>query len=237
VTAPRHVAIIMDGNGRWASGRGLPRSAGHRAGLKPVRMCVEQCLRHSIGMLTLFAFSSENWHRPSGEVGFLMNLFLETLEREIEALAGQGVAVRFIGERSGLGAEIVARMATAETLAPSQPKLRLNVALNYGGRWDIVAAARRLAAAAREGRIDVDAIDEPTFGKELSLAENPDPDLLIRTGGEQRVSNFLLWNLAYTELWFTEILWPAFDASAFEAALGSYATRQRRFGRVDSAGT
>ena len=237
MTAPRHVAIIMDGNGRWASGRGLPRSAGHRAGLKPVRMCVEQCLRHGIGMLTLFAFSSENWRRPSGEVGFLMNLFLETLEREIESLSAQGVAVRFIGERSGLGEQIVARIDTAETLAPAEPKLRLNVALSYGGRWDIVAAARRLAVAVRDGRIAAEAIDEATFGQELSLADAPDPDLFIRTGGEQRVSNFLLWNLAYTELWFTETLWPEFEPSAFEAALASYATRQRRFGRIDSTGT
>ncbi len=228
---PRHVAIIMDGNGRWAERRGLPRTAGHRAGLRPVRACIEQSVRHGVGVLTLFAFSSENWARPVTEVGVLMQLFLESLEREIDELAAQRVRLRFIGAREQLGAPLVERIEADEARTRHNDGLILVVAVAYGGRWDIVAAAQRLARACRDGRLEPDAIDEARFAAELSLAGLPEPDLFIRTGGEQRVSNFLLWNLAYTELWFTDKLWPEFEAGDFEAALAAFGERERRFGR------
>jgi undecaprenyl diphosphate synthase len=236
MTVPRHVAIIMDGNGRWASSRGLPRSAGHKAGLKPVRLCVEECRRRGIPFLTLFAFSSENWRRPVTEVGFLMNLFVETIEREIDDLARQSVEVRFIGDRSALGAPILERIAAAEARAVPEPKLRLTIALAYGGRWDIAEAARQLAVEVAAGRLLPADIDEAAVARHISLADCPDPDLFIRTGGDRRVSNFLLWSLAYSELWFSDRLWPEFDATDFAAALADFAGRERRFGAVPSAG-
>ena len=227
---PRHVAIIMDGNGRWAERRSLPRAAGHRAGLKPVRTCIEECARRGVEALTLFAFSSENWKRPVTEVGMLMQLFLEALDRELDELAAKGVAVRFIGAREGLGAPLLERIQAAEARTAGNPGLKLAIALAYGGRWDIVAAARRLAAEAAAGRLDPAAIDEARFAAELALGDRPEPDLFIRTGGDQRLSNFLLWNLAYTELWFTDTLWPDFDAAEFERALAGFGERERRFG-------
>ena len=227
---PRHVAIIMDGNGRWAERRGLPRTAGHRAGVKPVRTAIEQCARHGVEVLTLFAFSSENWQRPVTEVGILMQLFLEALDREIDELAARGVELRFIGARELLGAPLVARMAAAEARTRGNAGLKLVIAVAYGGRWDIVTAAQRLARAARAGTLDPEAIDAARFGAELALGELPEPDLFIRTGGEQRLSNFLLWNLAYTELYFTDTLWPEFDAAEFERALAAFGERERRFG-------
>ena len=227
---PRHVAIIMDGNGRWAERRGLPRTAGHRAGIKPVRGCIEACARRGVEALTLFAFSSENFRRPVTEVGLLMQLFVEALEREIDELAAQGVAVRFIGARELLGAPLVASMAAAEARTRDNPGLRLTIAVAYGGRWDIVAAARRLALQVAAGELAPEAIDEARFGAELALGDGPEPDLFIRTGGDQRISNFLLWNLAYTELWFTETLWPDFDASLLERAFLEFGERERRFG-------
>jgi len=230
VRVPRHVAIIMDGNGRWAERRGLPRSAGHRAGVKPVRTVIEQSVRQGVGALTLFAFSSENWKRPVTEVGLLMQLFLEALDREIDELASQGIELRFIGERERLGAPLAERMVAAETRTRGNAALRLNVAVAYGGRWDILEAARRLAAEARDGRLAPEAIDEARFSAELALAGLPDPDLFIRTGGDQRISNFLLWNLAYTELWFSETLWPDFDGAEYERALAAFGERERRFG-------
>ncbi|MEI6458548.1 MAG: polyprenyl diphosphate synthase [Pseudomonadota bacterium] len=232
MTVPRHVAIIMDGNGRWASRRGLPRSAGHKAGLKPVRLCVEECRRRGISYLTLFAFSSENWSRPVTEVGFLMSLFIETLEREIDDLARQSVEVRFIGDRSALGTPILQRIEAAEARCVPAAQLRLTIALAYGGRWDIARAARTLALDVMAGRLSIDEINESTLGQRISLGDIPDPDLFIRTGGEQRISNFLLWSLAYSELWFTERLWPEFDAGDFGAAMDAYAGRERRFGGV-----
>ncbi len=227
---PRHVAIIMDGNGRWAERRGLPRTAGHRAGIKPVRTCIEESARRGVEALTLFAFSSENWKRPVTEVGLLMQLFLEALDREIDELAQQGVELRFIGARELLGAPLVERMAAAEQRTRGNAGLKLVVAVAYGGHWDIVAAARRLARLARDGGLDPESIDEARFGAELALAGLPEPDLFIRTGGDQRLSNFLLWNLAYTELYFTDTLWPDFDAAAFERALAAFAERDRRYG-------
>jgi undecaprenyl diphosphate synthase len=227
---PRHVAIVMDGNGRWASSQGALRTDGHRAGVRAVRTVIEECLRRGIGALTLFAFSSENWGRPLDEVMGLMALFVESLEAEISELHAQGVRLRFIGERSELDARLRASMASSEQITVANERLSLQVALSYGGRRDILGAARRLALQVERRQLHAAQIDEPTFAAALALGGLPDPDLFIRTGGEQRISNFLLWNLAYTELYFTDRLWPDFDAAAFEEALRHFAVRQRRFG-------
>ncbi len=229
---PRHVAVIMDGNGRWAEQRMLPRAAGHRAGAKAVRTTIEECVRHGVGALTLFAFSSENWQRPPGEVGVLMQLFLESLDREVADLDANGVRLRFIGDRSRLALPLTDRMAAAETRTAGRERLDLVVAVAYGGRWDLAQAARKLAAEAVAGLRQPTAIDEDALGSCLLTAGRPAPDLFIRTGGERRISNFLLWDLAYTELWFTDTLWPDFDASCLTAALEDFSGRQRRFGRV-----
>ena len=221
----------MDGNGRWAEARGLPRHAGHREGVRPVRMCIEECARRKIGALTLFAFSSENWQRPAVEVGSLMQLFLESLDREVEDLHRNGVRLRFIGERQALSVKLQSRMAASEELTAANTGLKVQVAVSYGGRWDILQAARKLAAAVASGALRVEAIDEQRFARELALGEVGDPDLFIRTGGDHRISNFLLWNLAYTELHVCEALWPDFDVAQFEAALASFAGRERRYGR------
>jgi undecaprenyl diphosphate synthase len=230
VLVPRHVAIIMDGNGRWAKQRSLPRAAGHRAGIRAVRLCVEECARRGVEVLTLFAFSSENWKRPHEEVGVLMQLFLEALDREVDDLAAKHVALSFIGARAQLAPELQARMAAVEARTGANDGLKLVIAIAYGGRWDIVAAARRLAAECRAGTLAPEAIDEPRFAAELALARLPDPDLFIRTGGEQRISNFLLWNLAYAELWFTDTHWPAFEKPELDRAFDAFAARERRFG-------
>ncbi len=220
----------MDGNGRWARAHGGLRADGHRAGVEPVRMAIQECVRHQIGALTLFAFSSENWGRPRDEVMSLMSLFVESLEAEIEELHRRGVRVRFIGEREELDARLRASMASSEGVTAANTRLSLQIALSYGGRSDIVGAARRLAGQVERHQLAVSQIDEPAFAAALALGGMVDPDLFIRTGGEQRISNFLLWNLAYTELYFTEVLWPDFDVAAFEAALQHFAARQRRFG-------
>ena len=220
----------MDGNGRWAEARGLPRHAGHKEGVRPVRMCIEECGRRGIGALTLFAFSSENWQRPTNEVGTLMQLFLESMEREVDDLHKNQVRLRFIGERRQLSVKLQARMAASEALTAGNPGLKLQVAVSYGGRWDILQAARKVAAAVASGALAVDEIDEARFARELSLGDVPDPDLFIRSGGDHRISNFLLWNLAYTELHVCETLWPDFEVPDFEAALASFAGRERRFG-------
>ncbi len=222
----------MDGNGRWARQRSLPRHSGHRAGVKSVRAIVENSARHGVEYLTLFAFSSENWRRPEEEVGMLMSLFLEALRREVAELHKNDVRLTFIGERERLDAKLIERIRNAEALTADNAGLRLQVAVAYGGRWDIVEAARSVAARAASGEISADSIDEATFAAELQLGTAPDPDLLIRTGGEQRISNFLLWNLAYAELWFSDVLWPDFGATEFEAALAHYAQRQRRYGHT-----
>jgi undecaprenyl diphosphate synthase len=229
---PRHVAIIMDGNGRWATRRGLPRQAGHRAGVKAARSIVQTAARRGIDVLTLFAFSSENWKRPPREVRFLMSLFTEALQREIAELHRNNVRLSFIGDRSALASALTRQMEEGEALTHDNPGLRLVIAVAYGGRWDLVQAARRLAEEACAGRIEPGAIDEARLGSELAVAALPDPDLFIRTGGEMRISNFLLWNLAYTELYFSPLLWPDFDAAALDAALDFYAGRERRFGRT-----
>jgi undecaprenyl diphosphate synthase len=232
VSIPTHIAVIMDGNGRWAEARGLPRPAGHKEGVRPVRMCIEECSRRGVGALTLFAFSSENWQRPVTEVGTLMQLFIEAIDREVDELHKNEVRLRFIGDRQQLSVKLQARMAASEALTATNPGLKLQVAVSYGGRWDIVQAARKLAAAVASGALALDSIDEARFGRELSLGDVPDPDLFIRTGGDHRISNFLLWNLAYTELHVSDTLWPDFDVAQFEAALASFASRERRFGRT-----
>ena len=222
----------MDGNGRWARKRSLPRHAGHRAGVKSVRAIVENSAQHGVDYLTLFAFSSENWRRPDEEVGMLMSLFLEALRREVSELHKNNVRLRFIGERERLDRKLVDKIGNAETLTAGNTGLQLQVAVAYGGRWDIVAASRRVAARVAAGEIAAAEIDESVFATELQLRGAPDPDLLIRTGGEQRISNFLLWNLAYAELWFTDVLWPDFGSAEFDAALAHYAQRQRRYGHT-----
>jgi undecaprenyl diphosphate synthase len=230
--SPQHVAIIMDGNGRWARARGMPRPAGHRASVKVVRRVVEECAKINVRYLTLFAFSSENWRRPPDEVGMLMNLFLDLLEREVADLHRNQVRVRFIGDRGLLGAELARRMQNAEQLTADNPGLCLIVAMAYGGRWDIAQACRSLAADAAAGKIGAADIDEARISERLALAGAPDPDLLIRTGGEQRISNFLLWNLAYTEMYFCDVLWPEFSTAHLNAAFEFFAQRERRFGRT-----
>jgi undecaprenyl diphosphate synthase len=230
--SPQHVAIIMDGNGRWARSCGLPRAAGHRTSIKVVRRVVEDCIQRNVRYLTLFAFSSENWRRPPDEVGMLMKLFLDALEREVADLHGNQVVLSFIGDRKLLGAELARRMQSAEQLTAQNTGLKLNVAMAYGGRWDIAQACRSLAADAVAGTVAAADIDEAMIGERLALAGIPDPDLLIRTGGEQRISNFLLWNLAYTELYFSEVLWPEFSAGHLDAAFEYFAQRERRFGKT-----
>ena len=210
----------------------MPRQAGHRAGVKAVRRAVEACGRRGVSILTLFAFSSENWGRPRKEVGALMKLMVEALDREVDELAEKDVRLRFIGERSGLPLPVQQRMKAAERRTAGNVGLTLVVALAYGGRWDVTSAVRTLVADAAAGRIDADAIGEQDISDRLSLGGLPDPDLLIRTGGEYRISNFLLWNLAYSELYFTAGLWPDFDERELERALDFYRDRQRRFGRT-----
>jgi undecaprenyl diphosphate synthase len=229
---PRHIAIIMDGNGRWAEARGLPRHAGHKEGVRPVRMCIQECARRGVQALTLFAFSSENWLRPTVEVTSLMQLFLEAIDREVAELHEKQVRLRFIGDRQSLSVKLQSRMAATEELTAGNAGLALQVAVSYGGRWDILRAARRLAAQVASGAVRLEAIDETSFSRELSLSDVPDPDLFIRTGGDHRISNFLLWNLAYTELHFCETLWPDFDVPDLENALRAFASRERRFGKT-----
>lgn len=229
---PRHLAIVMDGNGRWAERRHRPRSFGHRAGQKAVRATIEFCLRQGIEALTLFAFSSENWQRPETEVSALMSLFLKALDREVDELHGHGVRIRFIGELSAFDTPLQLRMRKAMERTAGNDRLHLNIAVNYGGRWDITRAARELAQRAASGSLDPERIDEATMARALCLHDQPAPDLFIRTGGEQRISNFLLWQLAYAELYFTDTLWPDVDHDCLMAALDDFARRERRFGRT-----
>jgi len=229
---PTHVAVIMDGNGRWAEARALPRHAGHRSGVKAVRETVETAARRGVSHLTLFAFSSENWRRPAEEVSRLMGLFLEALQREVDDLHRNNVRLTFIGAREELQAGLTRKIAAAEEKTRNNTGLNLIVAVAYGGRWDIVTAAKNLAARVLDQELTVADIDDEKLAAELALAGVPDPDLLIRTGGEQRISNFLLWNLAYAELWFCDCLWPEFGERQFDEALSFYASRQRRYGHT-----
>jgi undecaprenyl diphosphate synthase len=232
MSLPRHIAIIMDGNGRWAAARGLPRHAGHRAGIAAARACVEACIAKRIEALTVFAFSSENWSRPGDEVARLMSLFVEALDREIAELHANRVRLRFIGERARLTVRLQSLIAAAEAKTAANDGLALQIAVSYGGRWDIVKAVQRLASRCAEGALQARELSERHVEAALELTGLPDPDLFIRTGGERRISNFLLWNLAYTELYFTDLNWPDFDAAALDEALEFYSRRERRFGSV-----
>jgi len=227
---PTHVAIIMDGNGRWARQRGLPRANGHQAGAKSVRAVVEQSVRCGVRVLTLFAFSSENWRRPPSEISLLIELFLNTLRVEVKRLIEHDVSLRIIGDISAFSDSLQRQVADAEKATRDNRTLRLQIAVNYGGRWDITQAVRGLAREVAEQRLQPDDIDEAAIAARLSCADVPDPDLFIRTGGEKRISNFLLWQCAYTELYFSDLMWPEFDGDALVAAVNDYARRQRRFG-------
>lgn len=220
----------MDGNGRWAEQRRRPRLIGHRAGARAVQTCLEFCLEQGVEVLTLFAFSSENWGRPQEEVSGLMKLFAGTLDREAEEMHRRGVRLRFIGDESRFSADIRRRMQAAEALTAGNTRMTLCIAASYGGRQDIVDAARALAREVAEGRLAIDDIDEARFARHVALPDLPAPDLMIRTGGDHRISNFLLWQLAYAELWFTPRLWPELDAATLQNAFDDYARRQRRFG-------
>jgi undecaprenyl diphosphate synthase len=231
-SVPRHVAIIMDGNGRWAKQRLLPRVAGHRKGVETVRAVIRSSIERGIEYLTLFAFSSENWRRPADEVKVLMELFLRALDQEVAKLHQNGIRFRVVGDVSRFDAAIRERIAAAEELTAGNTRLTLTIAANYGGRWDIAQAARRYYALHREA-LEPDApLDPEALAPFLAMAYAPEPDLFVRTGGEQRISNFLLWQLAYSELYFTDLLWPDFDAQALDAAIASYRARERRFGRT-----
>jgi undecaprenyl diphosphate synthase len=235
---PRHIAVIMDGNGRWAAARALPRPAGHRMGVRAVKQIVENCARRGVQVLTLFAFSSENWKRPKEEVSMLMSRFLQALDDEVAELHENGIRLTFVGNLQQLAPALRERMDAAAALTAGNSKMTLVIAIAYGGRWDIACAARQLAERCVAGELRVADIDEAQLGGHLTLAGLPDPDLLIRTGGEQRISNFLLWNLAYTELYFCDALWPDFNERELDAAIEHFGRRQRRFGLVpDQAGT
>ena len=227
---PGHVAIIMDGNGRWAKQRHLPRFAGHKRGVEAVRAIVKSCAERGVGFLTLFAFSSENWRRPPDEVALLMQLFIGALEGEVQKLHRNGIRLKVIGERRSFDAKIQALIAAGELLTAANRGLTLTIAANYGGRWDILQALSRFSK--EDSLKEKDEIRESDLAPYLSMSYAPEPDLFIRTGGERRVSNFLLWQLAYTELHFTDTLWPDFDAAALENAFASYRARERRFGRT-----
>jgi undecaprenyl diphosphate synthase len=232
VHMPRHVAIIMDGNGRWAKQRNQPRFFGHKAGVEAVRGVVKACAERGVEVLTLFAFSSENWRRPKKEVGLLMELLYTALTREVSKLHDNNVRLRIIGDRSVFHKKLQNRLRESEALTESNSGLTLVVAVNYGGRWDIAQAARAIAEKSLAGDLPPSDITPELFGQHMSLHELPEPDLFIRTGGEQRVSNFLLWQLAYTEFFFTETLWPDFSSTSLDEAIHSFSKRQRRFGRT-----
>ena len=229
---PAHVAIIMDGNGRWAQAHGLPRFEGHRQGVEAVRRAVRSAIEHGVRYLTVYSFSSENWKRPPDEVAMLMGLLKRFIRNDLAELNQNGVRVRIIGQRERLAPDIASLLDEAEALTLSNRGLTLTVAFNYGARQEIVEAARRLAIEVREGRLDADSIGPDEFTAALGTAELPDPDLVIRTSGEMRLSNFLLWQSAYAELVFLPILWPDFDDAAFVLALDEYAARERRFGAL-----
>ena len=234
---PRHVAIIMDGNGRWAERRGKPRHAGHRAGVDAVRRVMEVCGRLGVKGLTLFAFSSENWQRPKTEVSMLMELFFSALNREINRLRKRNVRLRVIGDVTAFSEKLQALILEGERVTADNDGLLLQIAANYGGRWDMTQAARSLAKQVQQGDLEPEDINEATLAQALSFAGFPDPDLFIRTGGEQRLSNFLLWQCAYTELYFTDVLWPDFSEADLIEAFDDFAGRQRRFGRIDASET
>lgn len=230
MAVPEHICIIMDGNHRWAKARRLPGAAGHRAGAQRLREIAERCADLGVKNLTLFAFSTENWGRPDKEVSFLMDLMRHVMQNDIEELNKRNVRLRVIGERDRFAEDIQRQMDECEALTAANKELNLSVAVNFGGRWDIVQAAKRIAEQAAAGTLDPASLTEEAFADHLSLSDIPDPDLLIRTGGDHRISNFLLWDLAYTELYFTEEFWPDFDSAALADAVDAFAQRARRFG-------
>ncbi len=230
VVLPKHIAVIMDGNGRWAKKRLLPRIAGHKAGVDAVRELIKACVQKGIAALTLFAFSSENWRRPAQEVNFLMDLFFSSLEKEAKKLQEQNIQLRIIGDRSPFSEKLKKQIERVEQLTEVNTGLKLILAVNYGGQWDISEAMKRLAVDIEQGKLTSQAISPEILATYLSLADLPDPDLFIRTSGERRISNFLIWQLAYAELYFTDVFWPDFDEIEFEKALTFYASRERRFG-------
>lgn len=227
---PQHIAIIMDGNGRWAKQRFLPRVAGHRSGVETVREVIKCCVKRNIKVLSLFAFSSENWRRPSQEVGYLMELFFSALEREVRTLHENKVRMRFIGDRGRFSDRLCQKIAEVEALTQENPGLTLIIAADYGGQWDICQAVKKLTQAVEAGTLSSSDISPEKIASQLSFADLPDPDLFIRTSGELRISNFMLWQLAYSELYFTDTLWPDFNEAEFDKALAQYAQRERRFG-------
>jgi len=231
-TLPQHVCIIMDGNGRWAKKRLMPRTFGHRKGVEITRRAIEFFARAGVRYLTLFAFSSENWNRPEDEVSTLMELFVQSLKENSAELNDKNIRIRFIGNRDAFPRALQDQIAESEALTEDKELMILNIAANYGGRWDILNAVRTIASKAVKGELALNQIDQASLESALSLAHTPDPDLFIRTGGEQRVSNFLLWQLAYTELYFTEVLWPDFSEQEMQKALTAYSRRQRRYGKT-----
>lgn len=231
IAMPRHIAIIMDGNGRWAKKRFMPRVAGHRAGVEATRKVVQYCAKNDIHVLTLFAFSQENWQRPPEEVDYLMGLFLSGLEKEVPTLNENNVQLRFIGDRSHFNAKLAAKISEVEALTRQNTGLVLIIAADYGGQWDILQSVRRLAQDVEAGKLASNDITADMIKHHLSFADLPDPDLFIRTSGELRISNFMLWQLSYSELYFTEVLWPDFNEQELEKAIRHYAGRERRYGR------
>jgi len=229
---PQHIAIIMDGNGRWAEKRQLPRAVGHKAGVKTLRKIVEHCVTRNIEILTVYAFSSENWCRPEQEVSLLMDLFMSSLKEEVKDLHDNNVMLRFIGERKAFSEKLQRTISDAETLTLNNNGLRLIISANYGGRWDIVTSCKIIIEKINAGEITIDEFNESLMNKTLSLGDLAEPDLFIRTGGEKRISNFLMWQLAYTEMYFTDILWPDFGSNQLDKAMAWFSDRQRRFGRT-----
>lgn len=232
VNIPQHIAIVMDGNGRWARAKHRPRLLGHKKGVEAVRDIVKTCSELKVECLSLFAFSSENWKRPEEEIKNLMGLFMMALEREAKALARNNVRLQIVGDLSGFSEKLQKKIQQVEDLTKDSDGLRLIVAANYGGRWDIAGATRVLARKVEAGEIKADSITEDDLSAHITTQGLPDPDLFIRTGGEKRISNFLLWQMAYTELYFTDVLWPDFDANELEKAISDYSSRQRRFGKT-----
>lgn len=229
---PQHIAIVMDGNGRWAQNRGLPRVEGHRAGVSAVKAIIECCLSAKVPVVSLFAFSSENWARPENEVEFLMHLFAEALGHELNELHRYQVALRFTGDRQALSPALQEKMQLAEQLTEKNNRLILNIVVNYGGKWDIVQATQTIAKQVYAGELALTEINEHVLAQALNTHGLPDPDLFIRTSGEQRISNFFLWQLAYTELYFSEVLWPDFNEIEFNKALVNFSARERRYGKI-----
>jgi len=229
---PKHIVVVMDGNGRWAKKRLMPRTAGHHAGVKSTRKIVEASVKECIQALTIFAFSSENWKRPEQEVSSIMELFVSTLQSEVESLHKQNVRVRFIGECSAFSEKLQQKIQSATQLTKDNTGLQLNIAVNYGGRWDVAEACKAIVAKVQAGEISLVDINAEMVNEHICLSELPEPDLFIRTGGEQRISNFLIWQLAYTELYFTDTLWPDFGSQQFQEALNWFEGRQRRFGKT-----